>query len=237
MQMYRILICDDEKDIVRALRIYLMADSGEYEIIEAYNGKEALEAVKDGQIDLVLMDIMMPEMDGIEALCEIRKFSDVPVILLTAKSEAEDKRMAFRLGIDDYITKPFNKIEVAARVEYQLRRNSRKKSAEVSGRGENVIVNGPIVIYDESKSVEVDGKAVNLTPTEYAIIKYLTENAGTVFSPKDIYKQVWKSDPLGAENAVLVHIRHLREKIEIYPAQPRYIISVFGYGYKMEKMD
>ena len=235
--MYKILICDDEKDIVRALRIYLVADSKDYEICEAYNGKQALEAVKEGQIDLVIMDIMMPEMDGIEALCEIRKFSDVPVILLTAKSEAEDKRMAFRLGIDDYITKPFNKIEVAARVEYQLRRNSRKQGAQQAPQGENVISNGPIVIRDESKAVEVDGKPVNLTPTEYSIIKFLAENAGTVFSPKEIYKQVWKTDPLGAESSVLVHIRHLREKIEIYPAQPRYIISVFGYGYKMEKLD
>ncbi len=235
--MYKILICDDEKDIVRALRIYLVADSKDYEIVEAYNGKQAIEAVKEGQIDLVIMDIMMPEMDGIEALCEIRKFSDVPVILLTAKSEAEDKRMAFRLGIDDYITKPFNKIEVAARVEYQLRRNARKQETQPVPQGENVISNGPVIIRDESKTVEVDGKPVSLTPTEYSIIKFLTENAGTVFSPKEIYKQVWKTDPLGAESSVLVHIRHLREKIEIYPAQPRYIISVFGYGYKMEKMD
>ncbi|MBR4451889.1 MAG: response regulator transcription factor [Clostridia bacterium] len=235
--MYKILICDDEKDIVRALRIYLVADSKDYEIVEAYNGRQAVEAVKEGQIDLVIMDIMMPEMDGIEALCEIREFSDVPVILLTAKSEAEDKRMAFRLGIDDYITKPFNKIEVAARVEYQLRRNARKQETQPVPQGENVISNGPVVIRDESKTVEVDGKPVSLTPTEYSIIKFLTENAGTVFSPKEIYKQVWKTDPLGAESSVLVHIRHLREKIEIYPAQPRYIISVFGYGYKMEKMD
>ena len=235
--MYRILICDDEKDIVRALRIYLMADNKDYEIIEAYNGKEALEAVRNSQVDLVLMDVMMPEMDGIEALCEIRKFSGVPVILLTARSEAEDKRMAFRLGIDDYITKPFNKIEVAARVEYQLRRNSLRQSEENPGQNGNRIVNGPIVIDDESKSVEVAGKPVSLTPTEFSIIRFLAENAGTVFSPKEIYKAVWKSDPLGAESAVLVHIRHLREKIEIYPAQPRYIISVFGYGYKMEKMD
>ena len=235
--MYKILICDDEKDIVRALRIYLSADNGEYEIIEAYNGREALEAVKNGGIDLLLMDVMMPEMDGIEALCEIRKFSDIPVILLTAKSEAEDKRMAFRLGIDDYITKPFNKIEVAARVEYQLKRNSWKQSAETAPKSKNVIANGPIVIDDDSKSVEVDGKAINLTPTEYSILKFLAENAGTVYSPKDIYKNVWNADPLGMENAVLVHIRHIREKIEILPAQPRYIISVFGFGYKMEKMN
>ena len=235
--MYRILICDDEEDIVRALRIYLLADNKDYSIYEAYNGKQALEILAKTEIDLLIMDVMMPEMDGIDTLCEIRKTSDVPVILLTAKSEAEDKRMAFRLGVDDYITKPFNKIEVAARVEYQLRRNSRRKSgAGASGNG-NTIVNGPIEIDNESKSVRVDGKPVSLTPTEFSILKMLAENPGMVFSPKQIYKQVWNSDPLGAEGAVLVHIRHLREKIEIYPAQPRYIISVFGYGYKMEKLD
>ena len=234
--MYKILICDDEEDIVRALRIYLLADNKDYSIFEAYNGRQALDIIAQNDIDLLIMDVMMPEMDGIETLCELRKTSEVPVILLTAKSEAEDKRMAFRLGVDDYITKPFNKIEVAARVEYQLRRNSWKGGAEREGKS-NLIVNGPIEIDNESKSVKVDGKPINLTPTEFSILKMLTENAGSVFSPKQIYKQVWGSDPLGAENAVLVHIRHIREKIEIYPAQPRYLISVFGYGYKMEKLD
>ncbi len=234
--MYHILICDDEKDIVRALRIYLLADNKTYQIHEAYDGKQALEVLKNEPIDLVLMDVMMPEMDGIEALYEIRKTSDVPVILLTARSEAEDKRMAFQLGVDDYITKPFNKIEVAARVEYQLRRNSRRAEAQTN-RKSGVISNGPIEIDDEEKRVTVDGKPISLTPTEFSILKLLTANAGTVFSLKEIYKRVWNSDPLGAENTVLVHIRHIREKIEIYPAQPRYLISVFGYGYKLEKMD
>ncbi len=233
--MYNILICDDEEDIVRALRIYLLADSKDYNIIEAFNGRQALEKLAGNKIDLVLMDVMMPEMDGVEALCEIRKTSDVPVILLTAKSEAEDKRMAFRLGVDDYITKPFNKIEVAARVEYQLRRAQRFENAPAHQEDENVLHNGSIVIDDSKKTVTVDRKPVSLTPTEYSILKLLTENAGTVFSLKEIYRQVWQCDPLGAENTVLVHIRHLREKIEIYPAQPRYIVSVFGYGYKMEK--
>lgn len=233
--MYNILICDDEEDIVRALRIYLLADSKDYNIIEAYNGKQALEAVKQNSIDLVLMDVMMPEMDGIEALCEIRKISDVPVILLTAKSEADDKRMAFRLGVDDYITKPFNKIEVAARVEYQLKRSSRQPAAVPQGG--NTVSNGPIVVDDDKKTVTVDGKNVNLTPTEFSILKLFVSNADTVFSLKDIYRKIWNCEPLGAENTVLVHIRHIREKIEIYPAQPRYLISVFGYGYKMEKMD
>ncbi|MBQ6267163.1 MAG: response regulator transcription factor [Clostridia bacterium] len=230
-----ILVCDDERDIVRALRIYLLADNREYRILEAYNGREALDLLAKNTVDLVLMDIMMPEMDGIEALCALRKTSDVPVILLTAKSEAEDKRMAFRLGADDYITKPFNKIEVAARVEYQLRRNSRRASAPPAQP--NLLRNGPIVVDDEGKRVTVDGAPISLTPTEYAILKLLTANAGTVFTLKEIYKQVWGSDPLGAENTVLVHIRHLREKIEIYPAKPRYLISVFGYGYKLEKLD
>ena len=234
--MYHLLICDDEQDIVRALRIYLLADNKDYQITEASNGKEALAVLKTQPVDLVLMDVMMPEMDGIEALYEIRKTSDVPVILLTARSEAEDKRMAFRLGADDYITKPFNKIEVAARVEYQLRRNSRRQTADRVVKP-GVIRNGPIEIDDEEKRVTVDGKAINLTPTEFSILKLLAGNAGTVFSLKEIYKRVWNCDPLGAENTVLVHIRHIREKIEIYPAQPRYVISVFGYGYKMEKMD
>ncbi|MBQ6264876.1 MAG: response regulator transcription factor [Clostridia bacterium] len=233
--MYNILICDDEEDIVRALKIYLLADNREYNIIEAFNGRQALEKLAENKIDLILMDVMMPEMDGVEALCEIRKTSDVPVILLTAKSEAEDKRMAFRLGVDDYITKPFNKIEVAARVEYQLRRARRTDGGSVQPEDENVLRNGAIVIDDDKKRVSVDGRPVNLTPTEYSILKFLAENAGTVFSLKEIYKQVWQCDPLGAENTVLVHIRHLREKIEIYPARPRYIVSVFGYGYKMEK--
>ena len=234
--MYNILICDDEEDIVRALKIYLLADNKDYNIIEASNGRQAIEKFEEsGNIDLILMDVMMPEMDGVEALCEIRKTSEVPVILLTAKSEAEDKRMAFRLGVDDYITKPFNKIEVAARVEYQLRRAEKKNAApEPAGDG-NVIRNGSIVIDNDKKEVTVDGKPVNLTPTEFSILRLLAENVGTVFSLKDIYRQVWQCDPLGAENTVLVHIRHLREKIEIYPAKPRYIISVFGYGYKMEK--
>lgn len=234
--MYHILICDDEKDIVRALRIYLLADNKSYQIHEAYNGKQALDMLKEQPVDLVLMDVMMPEMDGIEALYEIRKTSDVPVILLTARSEAEDKRMAFQLGVDDYITKPFNKIEVAARVEYQLRRNSRRSQTQTQQKS-GVIRNGPIEIDDEEKRVTVDGKPISLTPTEFSILKLLTGNAGTVFSLKEIYKRVWNSDPLGAENTVLVHIRHIREKIEIYPAQPRYLISVFGYGYKMEKLD
>ncbi len=235
--MYRILICDDEKDIVRALRIYLHADNRDYDILEAYNGKQALDILAENDVNLVLMDVMMPEMDGIETLCEIRKTSDVPVILLTAQSEAEDKRLAFQLGVDDYITKPFNKIEVAARVEYQLRRNERRNSVRVQAARPHVLQNGPIVIDDEEKRVTVDGKNVNLTPTEFSILKLFVGNAGTVFSLKEIYKRVWNTDPFGAENTVLVHIRHIREKIEIYPAKPRYLISVFGYGYKMEKMD
>lgn len=235
--MYKILVCDDDQDIVRALKIYLMAESREYDIIEAHTGKEALESVSKEKPDLVLMDVMMPEMDGIEALSEIRKTSNVPVILITARSEAEDKRLAFRIGADDYITKPFNKIEVAARVEYQLKRNARNTDRAPEAETAQGIHNGPIEIDDEAKAVKVDSKPINLTPTEFSILKLFVSNAGTVFSLKDIYKQVWNCDPMGAENTVLVHIRHLREKIEIYPAQPRYIVSVFGYGYKMEKLD
>ena len=233
--MSKILICDDDKDIVRALRIYLNAENAGLEITEANDGITALQLLKENEYDLLITDVMMPGKDGFEVLSELREFSDMPVILLTAKGEAEDKRMAFRMGTDDYITKPFNKIEVAARVEYQLNKSARRvHSAEIK-KGE--IANGPIVINENAKSVTVDGKAVSLTPTEFSILKFLTENAGTVYSLKEIYKNIWGGDPLGSEGTVLVHIRHIREKIEIYPAKPRYLLSVFGYGYKVEKME
>ena len=234
--MYRILICDDEKDIVRALRIYLLACGEDYEITETYNGRQALSVLAEKEIDLVLLDVMMPVMDGIDTLSEIRKTSQVPVIFLTARSEAEDKVMAFNMGADAYITKPFNKIEVAARVKYQLRRNQRHNADTVNAKG-NCIVNGPIVIDDEAKTVKVDGEPVNLTPTEYAILKLLAENAGAVLSAKEIYRKVWDADPYGQENPVIVHIRHLREKIEILPKDPKYILTAFGHGYYMEELD
>lgn len=228
--MYNILICDDEKDIVGALKIYL-ADTN-YRLFEANNGKEAVELVAREEIHLILMDIMMPVMDGVQAMVEIRKTSNVPVILLTAKSEDTDKILGLTVGADDYVTKPFNPIEVVARVKSQLRRYMQLGSGEM--KKEEIII-GRIRLDDHSKTVELDGEAVMLTPTEYDILKLLMENPGKVFAPKEIYRAVWKDDPFGGENTVAVHIRHLREKVEINPSDPRYLKAVWGQGYKIER--
>lgn len=227
--MYRVLVCDDEKDIVSALEIYLMSEG--YEVVKTYNGREALEAVKLQEIHLVLMDIMMPVMDGIQAMAEIRKISNVPVILLTAKSEDTDKVLGLTIGADDYVTKPFNPVELQARVKSQIRRYM------LLGGGTPVaerLTVGGIEVDDKSKEVTLDGELVNLTRTEYDILKLLLEHKGEVFSPNQIYEKVWKDDPFGTENTVAVHIRHLREKIEYDPANPRYLKVVWGRGYKME---
>ena len=228
--MYNILICDDEKDIVSALKIYLTAEG--YNTFCAYNGNEALKLIAENEIHLVLMDIMMPEMDGIEAMIKIREFSNVPVILLTAKSEDTDKILGLNVGADDYITKPFNPVELIARVRSQLRR-----FVQLGGKkSENTnLVIGNIELDDKSKTVKVDGDAVQLTPTEFEILKLLMTNAGTVLSPKEIYRKVWNDEAYGAEGTVAVHIRHLREKIEINPAEPRYLKVVWAHGYKMER--
>lgn len=228
--MYNILICDDEKDIVNALKIYL--SDPDYKIYEAYNGKEALELIEKEEIHLLLLDIMMPLMDGITALSRIRQISNLPIILLSAKSEDADKILGLNIGADDYITKPFNPLEVSARVKSQLRRYMKFGSGVVSSETYTV---GGIEMNDLDKSVSVDGEAVSLTPTEYEILKLFLASPGKVFSPKEIYQQVWKERPLGVDNTVAVHIRHLREKIEINPAEPRYIKVVFGQGYKLEK--
>lgn len=228
--MINILACDDEKDIVKALKIYLSSEG--LNVIEAYNGKEALEIFKTNDIKLVLMDVMMPEMDGIEATMELRKISNVPIILLTAKSEYSDKILGLNIGADDYITKPFNPIEVVARVKSQLRRYTQFGS-EIHDDGK--LTNGGLCVDDKAKTITLDGEPINLTPTEYSILKLFVENPGEVFSPKKIYQLVWNDDPYGAESTVLVHIRHIREKIEIDPANPRYIVAVWGHGYKMEK--
>ncbi len=228
--MINILACDDDKDIVKALKIYLTSEG--FNVIEAGNGKEALAAFEENDIKLVLMDVMMPEMDGIETTVELRKITNIPIILLTAKSEYSDKILGLNIGADDYITKPFNPIEVVARVKSQLRRFT-EFGSEIHKDG--TLSNGGIVIDDEAKSVTVDGEPVSLTPTEYLILKLFVENTGKVLSPNEIYKSVRNDDPFGAESTVLVHIRHLREKIEIDPANPRYIVTKFGHGYKMEK--
>ena len=230
--MYNILICDDQVDIVNALKIYLAPEG--YRLFEAFDGAQALELVKTRDIHLVLLDIMMPKMDGITATAKIREFSNVPIILLTAKSETEDKVLGLNVGADDYVTKPFVPVEILARVRSHLRRYDRlgAKPAESSG----TITIGGIVLDDSSKTVTVDTEGVSLTPIEYDILKLLMENPGKVFSTRVIYETVWQENPYGSENAVAVHIRHLREKIEINPSEPRYLKVVWGRGYKMEAM-
>ena len=227
--MINILICDDEKDIVNALKIYL--NDPNYTLFEAFNGKQALEVMKGNEIDLVLLDIMMPVMDGIQTLAEIRKHYNMPVILLTAKSEDQDKILGLNVGADDYITKPFNPLEVTARVNSQLRRYLKLGSG--AAKDETYVIGG-IEVNDRNKEVKVDDVTVSLTPKEYEILKFLMANPGKVFSPKEIYRAIWKEDPYGADNTVAVHIRHLREKVEINPAEPRYIKVIFGQGYIME---
>ncbi len=228
--MYNVLVCDDEKDIVSALKIYLTSEG--HNVIEAYNGKEAVSIVQNQEIHLVLMDIMMPVMDGIQAMVKIREFSNVPVILLTAKGEDTDKVLGLTVGADDYVTKPFNPVELQARVKSQLRRYMLLGSGNQSiGKARM----GGIEIDDKAKEVTLDGEKVNLTRTEYDILKLLMDHPGEVFSPNQIYEKVWKDNPYGTENTVAVHIRHLREKIEYNPQEPRYLKVVWGRGYKMEE--
>lgn len=230
--MYNILICDDEKDIVNALEIYL--SNPNYKIYKAYNGYEALDVVKEKDIHIVIMDIMMPRLDGITAMAKLREVSNIPVIFLTAKSEDTDKILGLNIGADDYITKPFNPAEVVARVGSQLRRYIMLGGGKVAA--DSLIIGG-VELNDRTKQVTLDGEKVALTPKEYEILKLLMLNPNKVFSPKEIYRQVWKETPLGSENTVAVHIRHLREKLEFNPTEPRYIKVVFGLGYKMEKDD
>ena len=228
--MYNVLICDDQPDIVNALKIYLTPEG--YHLFEAYTGQEALDVVRKNDIHLILLDVMMPVMDGITATAKIREFSNAPIILLTAKSETEDKVLGLNVGADDYITKPFVPVEVLARVRSQLRRYDRLGSKPETVDG-NLTVGG-VTLDDRTKSVMVDGEAVSLTPTEYAILHLLMANPGKVFSTKVLYESVWQETALGSEGAVAVHIRHLREKIEINPSEPRYLKVVWGQGYKME---
>lgn len=229
--MYNVLVCDDEKDIVSALRIYLTAEG--YQVYEAYNGKEALEVLSREEIHLVLMDIMMPVMDGITAMVKLREQSNVPVIMLTAKSEDTDKVLGLNIGADDYVTKPFNPVELQARVKSQLRRYMQLGSRVMPEESEILTIGG-IALDDRTKEVTLDGEKIALTPTEYDILKFLMENPGKVYSPAQIYVAVWNDSPFGTENTVAVHIRHLREKLEYNPAEPRYLKSVWGRGYKLE---
>ena len=226
--MYNILICDDQPDIVNALKIYLAPEG--YTLFEAFTGQEALEIVRKQDIHLILLDVMMPVMDGITATARIREHSNVPIILLTAKSETEDKVLGLNVGADDYITKPFVPAEVLARVRSHLRRFAAMGTREEAGE----LALGGILLNDRTKTVTVEGEPVSLTPTEYSILRLLLENPGKVFSTKALYEAVWQEAALGSEGAVAVHIRHLREKIEINPSEPRYLKVVWGQGYKME---
>ena len=227
--MYRILICDDQKDIVNALKIYLTPEG--YDLYEAYNGQEAVELCREITMDLILLDVMMPVMDGVTATAKIREFSNAPIILLTAKSETEDKVLGLNVGADDYITKPFVPVEVLARIRSQLRRYSRMDSRT---EDKETLTIGGISLDDRTKSVTVEGEPVSLTPTEYSILHLLMSNPGKVYSTKALYEAVWQEAALGSEGSVAVHIRHLREKIEINPSEPRYLKVMWGQDYKLE---
>ena len=228
--MYNVLICDDQPDIVNALKIYLAPEG--YRLFAAFTGLEALEIVQREDIHLILLDIMMPEMDGIAATAKIREFSNVPIIFLTAKSETEDMVLGLNVGADDYITKPFIPVEVLARVRSQLRRYA-KLGSRVD-ENSHVLTVGAITLDDTTKTVTVDGEAVSLTPIEHSILHLLMRNPGKVYSTKALYESVWQEAAIGSEGAVAVHIRHLREKIEINPSEPRYLKVVWGQGYKIE---
>lgn len=230
--MANILICDDDIDIVSALKIYLSNE--DYKIYTAFTGRQALDCVKKNDIDLVLMDVMMPEMDGIAATAKLREEYNIPVILLTAKSESSDKVLGLNVGADDYVTKPFDPIEVQARVRSQLRRYTRLGGQVKREQPKDTITISGVELNDAEKSVTVDGEPVQLTPIEYNILKLLMRNPNRVFSSTQIYELVWNENAYGSESAVAVHIRHLREKIEINPSDPRYIKVVWGQGYKME---
>ena len=227
--MYNVLICDDQPDIVNALKIYLTAEG--YNIYTACNGRQALDLVQQETIHLVLLDVMMPIMDGIVATSRIREFSNVPIILLTAKSETEDLVLGLNVGADDYVTKPFVPVEVLARVRSQLRRYAKLGSHTPSA---DELLVGTICLNDTTKTVTVDGEPVMLTPMEYNILKFLMQSPGKVYSTKALYEAVWHEAAFGSEGAVAVHIRHLREKIEIDPSNPRYLKVVWGQGYKIE---
>lgn len=233
--MYNILICDDDRDIVSALDIYLSSEG--YHTIAAYDGQQALKAVEENEVHLILMDVMMPNLDGIRATARLREKCNVPIILLTAKSEDADKVLGLNIGADDYVTKPFNPMEVMARVKSQLRRYT-----TLGGRGaapaeeSGVFRNGGLVLNDNAKTVTVDGEPRSLTPIEFDILRLFMHCPNQVFSTSEIYEKVWGDQAYGAENTVAVHIRHIREKIEIDPANPRYIKVVWGLGYKLEKV-
>lgn len=228
--MYNILVCDDDKEIVKAIEIYLTKEG--YKIYKAYNGEECLNKLEKNEIHLIILDIMMPVKDGIETLKEIREKETIPVIMLSAKSEDEDKINGLNLGADDYITKPFNHLELIARVNSGIRRYT--KLGSVDSNDKNIYSSGELIIDDNLKKVSVEGKEVKLTPTEFNILKFLTKNKGKVYSIEQIYENVWNDEPYSAENIIAVHIRHIREKIEINPKDPKFLKVIWGVGYKIE---
>ena len=230
--MYNILVCDDDREIVEAIEIYLSKEG--YNVIKAYDGLEAIEILKKEDIQLLLIDVMMPRLDGLRATLKIREKSGIPIIILSAKSEDSDKVIGLVVGADDYITKPFNPLELIARVKSQLRRYT--KLGTMAGQKSNVYTVGGLEVNDDSKEVTVDGESVKLTPYEYKILLLLVKNQGRVFTIEQIYENVWEEEAIAADNTVAVHIRHIREKIEINPKEPRYLKVVWGVGYKIEKM-
>jgi DNA-binding response OmpR family regulator len=232
MKMAKILVCDDEKEIVEAIDIYLTQEG--YEVLKAFDGEEALRVLKTQKADLLVLDVMMPKLDGIRATLKIREQNNMPIIILSAKSEDADKILGLNVGADDYMTKPFNPLELVARVKSQLRRYTQLGST-VEQTGQEVYVAGGLSINDDLKEVTVDGDPVKLTPIEYNILLLLVKNQGKVFSIDQIYESIWNEDAIGVDNTVAVHIRHIREKIEINPKEPRYLKVVWGVGYKVEK--
>ncbi|MDY5846111.1 MAG: response regulator transcription factor [Bariatricus sp.] len=231
--MSTILVCDDDKDIVEAIDIYLTQEG--YQVLKAYNGEDAIKVLKSNEVDLLIMDVMMPRLDGIRATLKIREEMSLPIIILSAKSEDADKILGLNIGADDYMTKPFNPLELVARVKSQLRRYTQLGS---TSKEENKyeFKTGGLVIRDDLKIVTVDGEPVKLTPIEYNILLLLVKNQGKVFSINQIYENIWNEEAIGADNTVAVHIRHIREKIEINPKEPRYLKVVWGVGYKVEKL-
>lgn len=231
--MAKILVCDDDKDIVEAIDIYLTQEG--YEVLKAYDGDEAIKVLKRNEVDILIMDVMMPRLDGIRATLKIRENMSLPIIILSAKSEDADKILGLNIGADDYMTKPFNPLELVARVKSQLRRYTQLGSTARSDN-QSEFRTGGLVIRDDLKEVTVDGEKVKLTPIEYNILLLLVKNQGKVFSINQIYENIWNEEAIGADNTVAVHIRHIREKIEINPKEPRYLKVVWGVGYKVEKI-
>ena len=231
--MAKILVCDDDREIVEAIDIYLTQEG--HEVLKAYDGEEALKVLKDQEVDLLVIDVMMPRLDGIRATLKIREENNIPIIILSAKSEDADKILGLNVGADDYVTKPFNPLELVARVKSQLRRYIQLGST-AANKNEAVYTTGGLMVNDDLKEVSVDGEPVKMTPIEYNILLLLVKNQGKVFSIDQIYENIWNEDAIGVDNTVAVHIRHIREKIEINPKEPRYLKVVWGIGYKIEKL-